>query len=142
MNVVCDAVTDAVDHPLVAVLRPPPSGVFPAVDGVAELMPPDAMGTCAVVSFTGHAYVLTDLPPSALDELELDGYGAASEANALVAPGGRPCDRIARRRAGHARRRRSDVARRSATISSTTHACSAPAITGAMYACSATSAGS
>ncbi len=79
-----DAVTEAVDHPLVAVLEAAASGMFPAVDGVAELMPPDAMGTCAVVSFTGHACVLTDLPPSALDALELDGYGAASEANALV----------------------------------------------------------
>jgi hypothetical protein len=47
-------------------------------------MAPAAMGTCAVVSFTSHAYVLTDLAPADLEGLELDGYGAASEANALV----------------------------------------------------------
>ena len=33
---------------------------FPPVDGVAEVLPPDADGTHAVVCFTGHAYLLTD----------------------------------------------------------------------------------
>ena len=47
VNVLCDAVTDAVDHPLAGVLRDAADGVFPPVDGVAELLPPDAAGTCA-----------------------------------------------------------------------------------------------
>src|SRR5580765_6196935 len=59
VNVLCDAVTDPVDHPLAGVLRDAAHGVFPPVDGLAELLPPDAAGTCSVVSFTGHAYVLT-----------------------------------------------------------------------------------
>lgn len=84
MNVLCDAVTDPVDHPLAGVLRAAASGAFPPVDGLAEVLPPDAAGTCAVVSFTGHAYVLTELPPDALADLALDGYGAASHPRALL----------------------------------------------------------
>jgi hypothetical protein len=84
VNVLCDAVTDPVDHPLAGVLRAAASGAFPPVDGLAELLPPDAAGTCAVVSFTGHAYVLTELPSDALVDLALDGYGAASHPRALL----------------------------------------------------------
>jgi hypothetical protein len=84
VNVLCDAVTDAVDHPLAGVLRAAAGGAFPSVDGLAELLPPDAAGTCAVVSFTGHAYVLTELGPDALADLALDGYGAASHPRALL----------------------------------------------------------
>src|SRR3954452_23292893 len=61
VNLLCSAVTGAVDHPLASVLRHAARNVFPPVDGLAEVLPPDAAGTCAVVSFTGHAYVLTEL---------------------------------------------------------------------------------
>jgi hypothetical protein len=88
VNVLCDAVTDAVDHPLAGVLRAAARGVFPPDGGLAELLPPDAAGTCAVVSFTGHAYVLTQLPPDALTDLALDGYGAATHPRALLRLGG------------------------------------------------------
>ena len=84
VNVLCDAVTDAVDHPLAGVLCDAADGVFPPADGVAELLPPDAAGTCAIVSFTGHAYVLTEQPPDALTDLALDGYGAATHPRALL----------------------------------------------------------
>jgi hypothetical protein len=83
VNVLCDAVTDAVDHPLAGVLRDAANGVFPHVDGIAEILPPDAAGTRAVVSFTGHAYVLTDLPAEALADLALGGYGTATHPRAL-----------------------------------------------------------
>jgi hypothetical protein len=83
VNVLCDAVRDPVDHPLAGVLRDTANGVFPPVDGIVELLPPDAAGTRAVVSFTGHAYVLTDLPASALADLNLDGYGTATHPRAL-----------------------------------------------------------
>jgi hypothetical protein len=84
VNVLCDVVTRPVDHPLAGVLRAAAGGAFPAVDGIAELLPPDAAGTCAVVSFTGHAYVLTELPSEALADLALDGYGAAAHPRALT----------------------------------------------------------
>jgi hypothetical protein len=77
-------VTDAVDHPLADVLREAAAGVFPPQDGAVQLLPPDAAGTCAVVSFTGHAYVLTELSADALSGLALDGYGAATHPSALL----------------------------------------------------------
>ena len=122
--------------------RQPPAVTFPAVDGLAEVMPPDATGTCAVVSFTGHACVLTDLPPSTLDDLELDGYGAATRGQRSGATW---------RRAGRSGRSTScsslaaeatDRRCQSASISSITRGWSAPAITAATCACSATSAAS
>lgn len=90
VNVLCCAVTDAVDHPLVSVLRDAANGMFPPVDGVADLMPPDAAGTHAVVSFTGHSYVLTDLTASDFGDLTLDGFGGATHPAVLlrVAGGG------------------------------------------------------
>ena len=88
VNVLCDAVTNAVDHPLAGVLRAAARGAFPPVDGLAELLLPDAAGTSAVVSFTGHAYVLTKLPPDVLADLDLDGYGAATHPRALLRLGG------------------------------------------------------
>jgi hypothetical protein len=77
-------VTNAVYHPLAGVLRDAADGVFPPADGVAELLPPDAAGTCAVVSFTGHAYVLTEHPADSLTDLALDGYGAATHPRAVL----------------------------------------------------------
>ena len=84
VNVLCSAVTDAVAHPLARVLDAAARGSFPPVDGAAELMPPDAAGTCAVVSFTGHSYVLTDRPADAFDGLALDGFGAATHPEVLL----------------------------------------------------------
>src|SRR4051794_14199578 len=69
VNVLCSAVTNAVDHPLASVLRDAAQGAFPPVDGVAECLPPDAAGMRAVVSFTGHAYLLTELTSDALVDL-------------------------------------------------------------------------
>jgi len=90
VNVLCSAVTNAVAHPLASVLRDAADGVFPPVDGVAELLPPDAADTRAVVSFTGHSYLLTDLPADALADLAPDGFGAATHPSVLlrIAEGG------------------------------------------------------
>ena len=59
-------------------------GAFPPVDGVAELMPPDAAGTRAVVSFTGHSYLLTELSPDVFADLTLDGFGASTHPDVLL----------------------------------------------------------
>ena len=47
-------------HALSEALQAAADGRFPAVDGLAEVHPPDDSGTHAVVEFTGHAFVLTD----------------------------------------------------------------------------------
>ena len=47
-------------------------------------MPPDHDGTRAVVSFTGHAYVFTDLGRTAFDDVPFDGYGGATSPSTLL----------------------------------------------------------
>ena len=75
-------------HPLAAVLRRAAAGVFPPVDGVAELLPPDTDGTHAVACFTGHAYLLTDATAGSIARFAPDGYGAALAPELLVALAG------------------------------------------------------
>jgi len=74
----------AIDHPLGAALLAAADGRFPAVDGMAELVPLDPAGTCAVVCFTGHAFVLSDRPAGELAPFALDGFGAALDPRFLV----------------------------------------------------------
>lgn len=50
-------------HPLAAILERAAHGDFPAADGESDIMPADDDGTFAVVSFTGHAFVLADVDP-------------------------------------------------------------------------------
>lgn len=50
-------------HPLARVLENAALGRFPDADGAVEVLPPDADGTLAVVSLTGHAYVLGEVDP-------------------------------------------------------------------------------
>lgn len=71
-------------HRLAQVLRSAAEGRFPPVDGVAEIVPPDGAGAHAVVAFTGHAYVLTDLDPTDVARFRPDGYGAAAHPRLLV----------------------------------------------------------
>lgn len=60
------------------------AGRFPAVDGRVEVVPPDGAGTHAVVEFTGHSFVLTDL--SADDDLfvGVDAFGGATQLRVLT----------------------------------------------------------
>ena len=64
-------------HPLLDVLLAAARGAFPPVDGRAVLLPPLSGGLEAVVSFTGHALLATALTAADLDDLALDGFGAA-----------------------------------------------------------------
>ena len=73
------------DHPLGVALAAAIEGRFPPVDGSARVVPPDADGTCAVVCFTGHAFVLTDRPVDEVLAFAPDGYGAAMHPALLVA---------------------------------------------------------
>jgi hypothetical protein len=84
VNVLCGGVTPPVDHPLAEVLRRAAHGEFPPSDGLAELMPPDSNGTRAVVSFTGHAYVLSELQQTDFAGIPFDGYGGASSPTTLL----------------------------------------------------------
>lgn len=74
----------AIDHPLGAALLAAADGRFPMVDGVAELVPLDPAGACAVVCFTGHAFVLSDRPAAELATFAPDGFGAALDPRLLV----------------------------------------------------------
>jgi hypothetical protein len=74
----------AIDHPLGAALLAAADGRFPAVDGLAELVPLDPAGTCAVVCFTGHAFVLSDRPAGELAAFAPDGLGSALDPRLLV----------------------------------------------------------
>lgn len=61
-------------HLLAAILDRAANGDFPAADGATDLLPADDDDTFAVVSFTGHAYVLADVDPAEV-ALRLDGGG-------------------------------------------------------------------
>lgn len=65
-------------HPLAPILVAAADGHFPPVDGGVEILPPDAAGTHAVVEFTGHSFVLTDLPATDVRFIGLNGYGGAT----------------------------------------------------------------
>jgi hypothetical protein len=71
-------------HPLVAVLDAAAAGRFPPADGAVEVMPPDPSGWWAVVSLTGHAYVLGDVDAGDLPARGGDGFGGASKPDVLM----------------------------------------------------------
>ena len=64
-------------HPLHDIWLAAAAGRFPAVDGGYTFVPPFARGLEGVVSFTGHAFLATDLDEASFAGLELDGFGAA-----------------------------------------------------------------
>lgn len=71
-------------HPLLPVLLATARGAFPAVDGLVSFLPPLPGGLEAVVSFTGHVYVVTSLPEEAFTDVGLDGYGSAVHPSVLL----------------------------------------------------------
>lgn len=79
-------------HRLGELLDEAARGRFPAIRGDVELHPPDAMGTRAVVEFTGHSVVLSDAPAERLRALGVDGFGGASHPNVLLAIAGEDAD--------------------------------------------------
>ncbi len=76
------------DHPVAKALIAAANGEFPAVDGLAEIVAPDAAGTHAVVSFTGHSFVMTSLAPDRLAPFGIDGYGGAMDPRVLTSLAG------------------------------------------------------
>jgi hypothetical protein len=77
-------VSPLTDHPLGVALLHAAQGRFPPVDGVVEVVGPDRTGTHAVVEFTGHAFVLTDLGPGNLLFDDIDAYGGATDPRLLA----------------------------------------------------------
>jgi GNAT superfamily N-acetyltransferase len=63
-------------------------GRFPPVDGKVTLLGALPRGQATVVSFTGHAVIASDLPPDRLTALGVDGFGAASRPDVLLAVAG------------------------------------------------------
>jgi GNAT superfamily N-acetyltransferase len=73
------------------VLRGAAAGAFPPVDGLVDVVPPYLHGVEAVVSFTGHAVVVTRLPLEAVLEAGADGFAGATSIpvmTRLAGPGG------------------------------------------------------
>lgn len=52
-------------------------GRFPPADGSVTFLAPHRRGVEAIVAFTGHAYIMTELSPRELDDLQPDGFGRA-----------------------------------------------------------------
>lgn len=71
-------------HPVLTALLAAAGGEFPPVDGQAVLVPPLPGGLEAVVSFTGHALMATQLTPADVSDLQLDGFGAALQPAVLL----------------------------------------------------------
>lgn len=66
-------------------------GHFPLVDGVVEVMPTERHGHEAIVELTGHAVVVTDLPPDDERLVGVDAFGGVGQPAfvlALAGPGG------------------------------------------------------
>jgi hypothetical protein len=78
-------------HPLLNVYVEAARGRFPPPDGGVTFLPVDTPGIEAIVAFTGHAFVLSDLGPADFADIELDGFGLAQrpEAQLRIARGGR-----------------------------------------------------
>jgi hypothetical protein len=78
-------------HPLLDMLLAAADGRFPPVDGLVEVMAPsvdersvgDRPVDHAVVEFTGHSVVVTDLAPAVVLSRGLDGFGGSSHPDVL-----------------------------------------------------------
>lgn len=95
------------DDPVRRVLHDAALGRFPPPDGSITVVPPDrTTGLHAVLSFTAHAVVVTDLDRHAVLATGIDAYGHATDPSVLLALAGeqRACDvldvSLARRGAG------------------------------------------
>ena len=64
-------------HPLLELMLAASDGHFPPVDGAVTVVPPLNGGLEAIVAFTGHAVVATDLSVELLSRAGADGYGGA-----------------------------------------------------------------
>lgn len=62
-------------HPFAALLAGAANGRFPPADGATDVLPPDDDGTRAVVSFTGHAFVLAAVDPAEFASRQGDAAG-------------------------------------------------------------------
>lgn len=65
-------------HPIGQALRAAADGCFPPCDGEVDVVAPYLPGIEAVVAFTGHAMVATDLPAAPLTAAGADGFGGAT----------------------------------------------------------------
>lgn len=64
-------------HPIGRIVADAAHGRFPVADGSVDIVPPWNPGVEGVVSFTGHAFVVTDRPSAEVMARQPDGYGGA-----------------------------------------------------------------
>lgn len=78
-------------HPLLEAFIDAAHGRFPPADGAVTFVPVHRPGIEAIVAFTGHAFVMSELGPGEFADITLDGFGLAQrpEAQLRVARGGR-----------------------------------------------------
>ena len=60
-------------HPLLEVLIEAAHASFPSPDGEVTFLPVHRPGIEAIVAFTGHAFVMSDLEAADFDDMVLDG---------------------------------------------------------------------
>jgi GNAT superfamily N-acetyltransferase len=76
-------------HPIGQAVRAAAGGCPPPCDGGVDVVPPYLPGIEAVVAFTGHAVVATDLPAAPLAAAGADGFGGVTSPRVAVLLAGR-----------------------------------------------------
>jgi hypothetical protein len=71
------------EHPLLPIYLCAARGEFPPADGKAIFLPSLQHGQAAVVSFTARAYIATSHTPEEFADVQLDGFGSATQPNFL-----------------------------------------------------------
>ena len=71
-------------HPLLAMMYAAGVGEFPATDGGVTFLRPHRRGIEAVVAFTGHAVMMTELRREDFEGIPIDGLGRAQHPDALL----------------------------------------------------------
>ena len=71
-------------HPLLAIMNAAAEGVFPAADGLVEVLPLfEGSSHIYVLELTGHAYVMTNRTKAELITVGADGFGGVMHPNVL-----------------------------------------------------------
>ena len=78
-------------HPLLTIMNAAAEGIFPAADGIVEVLPLfEGSPHIYILELTGHAYVMTDRTQAELVAAGADGFGGVMHPNVLNFLASRP----------------------------------------------------